>query len=86
MATVVAFHEIEDSERWLASPKRDEVFGPLGISFQTFLDPENPTRAALVLDVPDMDAFNAAMQSDAAAEAMEHDGVRADTLVMLLEA
>ena len=33
-----------------------------------------------------MDAFQAAMQSQEAAAAMVHDGVRADTLVVLVEA
>jgi hypothetical protein len=86
ITTLIAYHEVNDSEHWLASTKREELFGPLGISFRTFLDPENPTRAALLIDVPDMAAFQAFMQSDAAAEAMAHDGVRADTLVTLVEA
>ena len=33
-----------------------------------------------------MDAVMAAMQTEAAAEAMEHDGVLADTLVILVKA
>jgi len=37
------------------------------------------------MDVPDMDALTAAMQTKGAAEAMEHDGVLADTLVILVE-
>lgn len=39
-----------------------------------------------MMDVPDMAAFQKAMQSPAAAEAMKHDGVLADTLVVLVEA
>ncbi len=86
MTMLIAYHEIDDSEHWLASPKREELFGPLGISVRTFLDPENPNRAAVLADVPDMAAFQSAMQSQAAADAMAHDGVRADTLVVLVEA
>jgi hypothetical protein len=37
------------------------------------------------MDVPDLDAVMAAMDSDAAAEAMAHDGVVPETLVILLE-
>ena len=85
MPTVIAYHEIDDSEHWLASPKREEILGPLGISVRTFLDPENPNRAAVLADVPDMSAFQAVMQSQAAADAMAHDGVRANTLVVLVE-
>jgi hypothetical protein len=38
------------------------------------------------MDVADMDALMGAMQSEAAAAAMEHDGVLPDTLVILIEA
>jgi hypothetical protein len=37
------------------------------------------------MDVPDLDAFQAAMQTQAAADAMDHDGVLPETLVLLLE-
>lgn len=86
MPTVIAYHEIDDSEHWLASPKREEIFGPLGITVRTFLDPGNPNRAAVLAEVPDMSAFQEVMQSEAAADAMAHDGVRADTLIVLVEA
>ena len=86
MTTLIGYHEIEDSKHWLASPKREELFGPLGITVRTFLDPQNPNRAAVLCEVPDMDAFQAVMESDVAAEAMAYDGVRADTLVILVEA
>ena len=43
MPMVIAYHEIDDSEHWLASPRREEVFGPLGISVRTFLDPGTRT-------------------------------------------
>ena len=87
MPTVIAYHEIDDREHWLASPKRDEFFGPLGVTnIRTFLDPENPNRAALLADVPDMAAFEAAMQTQDAADAMAHDGVRPETLIVLIEA
>jgi len=86
MPMVIAYHEIDDREHWLASPKREEIFGPLGISVRTFVDPQSPNRAAVLADVPDMAAFQAVMQSQDAADAMAHDGVRADTVVVLVEA
>lgn len=85
MTTVIAHHEIDDSERWLASPKREEFFGALGISVRTFLDPGDPNRAALLMEVPDMAELQRALQTPEAGEAMEHDGVRAATLVVLTE-
>jgi hypothetical protein len=87
MPTVMAYHEVKDREHWLASPRRQEFFGPLGVTgIRTFVDPQHPTRVGLVMDVPDLDAMMAAMQTEAAAAAMEHDGVLPETLVILLEA
>jgi hypothetical protein len=86
VATILAFHEVDDVEHWLHSPKREEIFGPMGIRGRLFTDPAQPNRVGLVLEVPDMEAFQQVMQSSEAAEAMRFDGVRPDTLVMLAEA
>ncbi len=87
MPTVLAYHDVKDKDHWLASPKREEFFGPLGVTnIRTFVDPENPTRTGLVMDVPDMNAVMAAMETEAAAEAMKYDGVLPETLVILVEA
>ena len=40
MRTIIIFQEVDDVEQWLASPKRHEVFGPLGITARTFVDPD----------------------------------------------
>ena len=87
MPTVIAHHDVKDTKHWLASPKREEVFGPLGVTnIRTFVDPENPTRVAVLMDVADMDALMGAMQTEAAAEAMAYDGVLPETIVILVEA
>jgi len=87
MPTVIGYHDVKDKDHWLASPKREEFFGPLGVTnIRTFVDPQNPTRVGLLMDVPDMDAVMAAMETEGAAEAMAHDGVLAETLVILVEA
>jgi len=87
MPTVMAYHDVKDKDHWLASPKREEFFGPLGVTnIRTFVDPENPSRVGLVMDVSDLDAVMAAMETDAAADAMSHDGVLPETLVILVEA
>ena len=51
----------------------------------TFVDPQNPTHVAVLMDVADMDVVMAAMQTPGAAAAMEHDGVLPETLVLLVE-
>jgi hypothetical protein len=87
MPTVIAHHDVKDTKHWLASPKRKEFLEPLGItSHRTFVDPQNPNRVAVLMDVPDLDALTAAMATEEAADAMERDGVLADTVVFLVEA
>ena len=87
MPTVIAHHDVKDKDHWLASPKREEFFGPLGVTnIRTFVDPQNPVRVGVLMDVADMDGVTAAMETAAAAEAMADDGVIPETLVMLVEA
>ena len=87
MPTVIGYHEVKDTQHWLASPKREEVFGPLGVTnIRTFVDQENPTRVAVLMDVADMDTVMAAMQTPALGDAMEYDGGLPETLVILTEA
>ena len=86
MPTVIGYHDVKDTEHWLASPKREEFFGPLGVTnIRTFVNPQNPTTVALLMDVADMDVVMAAMQTPGAAAAMEYDGVLPETLVILVE-
>jgi hypothetical protein len=86
MPTVIAHHDVKDTDHWLASPRREEFFGPLGVTnIRTFVDPQNPSHVAVLMDVPDMDAVMAALPSEAGAAAIDHDGVLADTLVILVE-
>lgn len=85
MPTYLITHEVDDVDHWSSSPKRAEVFGPLGIALRTFRDPSGSNKVGIVAEIPDLEAFNAFMQTDAAAEAMRHDGVRAETLVVLEE-
>jgi len=85
--TVIAHHDVKDKDHWLASPKREEIFGPLGVTnIRTFVDPKNPARVAVLMDVADMDAMMGAMETPELAEAMEYDGVLPETLVILVEA
>jgi hypothetical protein len=87
MPTVIGYHEVGDTQHWLTSPRREQLFGPLGVTnIRTFVDPQNPTRTAVLMDVPDMDSMMKVMQTQEAADAMEYDTVRPETLVILVEA
>lgn len=86
MPTVIGYHDVEDTEHWLASSRREEVFGPLGVTgIRTFVNPDDPRKVGVLMDIPDMDAVMRFMQTQEAADAMVHDGVRPETLVLLVE-
>jgi len=86
MPTVIGHHDVKDTDHWLSSPKREEFFGPLGVTnIRTFVDPQNRTRVAVLMDIPDMDAVTAALQTEEGAKTMEYDGVLPETLVILVE-
>jgi hypothetical protein len=62
------------------------VFGPLGVTnIRTFVNPQNPTHVAVLMDIENLDTVMAFMQTPAAAEAMAHDGVVPVSLVLLVE-
>ena len=87
-STVIAYHEVNDTEHWLASPKREEFFGPMGVGVRTFVNPDKPTLTAVLIELPDgmsLEDFQAALQTEAAAEAMAHDGVRPETVTTFIE-
>ena len=86
MATYVMTHEVDDVEHWLSSPKREELFGPMGITVRTFRDADGSNKTALIAEIPDMEAFQEVMKSEAAADAMKHDGVSPETLLIFSEA
>jgi hypothetical protein len=85
MPTLLVFHEVDDVDHWLASAKREEFFGPLGMTARTFRDPEGSNRVGLIVEVPSVEAWQAALQSEEAAEAMKYDGVRPETIIELVE-
>ena len=86
MPTVIGHHDVKDTDHWLASPKLEEVFGPLGVTnIRTFVNPANRTQVAVLMDIADLDVVMAAMQNQTMADAMEYDGVLPETLVLLVE-
>ena len=85
METLLVFHEVDDVEHWLASPRREELFGPKGMTVRTFRDPQGSNRVGLIVEVPSISAWEEALQSEGAAEAMKFDGVRPETIVGFVE-
>jgi hypothetical protein len=84
--TLVVIHEVDDVDHWLASPRRDQLFEPLGMTARAFRDPDGSNWVALIAEVPDVDAWHRVRETEAAVEAMVRDGVRRQTIVELVEA
>jgi hypothetical protein len=88
MPMIIAYHEVTDTDHWLASPRREEVLAPLGASnIRTFVDRENPHKVGVLMDVADLDSVLAAIAnpSPELAGAMQQDTVRPETLTILVE-
>ena len=91
MTTMIAFHEVEDGERWAKAwqkgpGSRHEMFAEFGVSVaRAFRDPESPNSTGLLLEVSDMEKFQAALTSDEGKQAMVEDGLKVETLRMLVE-
>jgi hypothetical protein len=85
MPTLLVFHEVDDVDHWLRSPKREEFFGPLGITVRTFRGADDSKQVGLIAEVPSTAVWEEALQSEAAAEAMKFDGVHPESIVVLTE-
>jgi hypothetical protein len=85
MPRLIATHEVDDVAHWTSSPKREEVFASVATDIRTFIDPNRPNHVGLSMEVADMAAFQAVMESEAGAEAMKYDGVHPDTLAVYVE-
>ena len=91
MTTMIAFHEVEDGERWAKAwqkgpGSRHEMLAQAGVTAaRTFRDPANPNSTGLLWEVSDMEKLQAFMDSDEAKKAMAEDGLKAETLRMLVE-
>jgi hypothetical protein len=86
METILVFHEVDDVDHWLASPKREEFFVPRGMTVRTFRDPEGSNRVGLIFEVPSRAEWEESLRTEEAAEAMKYDGVRPETILGLVEA
>jgi hypothetical protein len=87
MPTVFVSHEVKDKDKWLAATTREDFFGPLGVTnIREFVDPTNPSRVGVLMDVADMDAVQSALETPEAEAAEDSDGVIKETMVILIEA
>ncbi|NKB52190.1 MAG: hypothetical protein GKR97_08215 [Rhizobiaceae bacterium] len=54
MPRIISTHEVDDVAHWLASPKREELFGGVAENIRTFVHPTEPNQVGLTMDIADM--------------------------------
>ena len=86
MPTLLIFHEVDDVDHWVNSPRRAEEFAKIGATVRDFTDPQGSNRIGIIAEVPDMASFEEMLKSDSTADAMQNDGVRPETILVLSEA
>jgi len=90
MTTAIIFHEVQDGSVWAKAweegpGSRHKMFGKLGVKCRTFCDPENTNVTGIIAEIPDMAKFRELLQSDEGKRAMQEDGLKAETMRMLVE-
>lgn len=90
MTTAIIFHEVKDGSVWAKAwqkgkGSRHELFGKLGIKCRTFHDPKNPNATGVLAEIPDMANFLGFLNTDEGKKAMREDGLKVETMRMLVE-
>ena len=90
MATMIIFHEVKSGDHWAEAWRkgkgsRHEMFARYGIRARTFRDPKNLESTGVMLEITDMAKWQTFMDSDEVKKAMAEDGLKLDTMRMLIE-
>jgi hypothetical protein len=90
VAAAIIFHEVQDGAAWAKAWKkgpgsRHEMFEKLGIKCRNFRDPNDPNVTGVMAEIPDMAKFQALLHSDEGKKAMREDGLKVETMRMLVE-
>ncbi len=88
MPRIVITHDVQDVERWLRGKAERAAAFPGGRNVTDLVASDGSNRAAVVVDVDDLDAFNAFMTSmppEIAAQAESH-GVVISSVTAYVEA
>jgi len=88
--TISITHDVKDADHWLAAwqaePGRVNDFARHGVAnVRVFQNPEKQKQVGLVIDVADMDAFQAYLNSEEVAKAKAEDGVIDKGMRMYME-
>ena len=88
--SLIGTHMVEDGDRWLAAWSGDNSrhadFAQNGApNVRVFQSPDNPNLTGVLIDVADMDTFQAWLGGEEGAAAKAEDGVKDETLQILAE-
>lgn len=88
--TIAITHDVKDGDHWLAAwqadPGRADNFAQHGVAnVRVFQNPEKAKEVGLVVDVSDMEAFQAYLNSEEGAKAKAEDGVIDKGMRMYME-
>jgi ketosteroid isomerase-like protein len=89
-STVIITHEVKNADTWLAAwtgdESREDMFKRNGVlSARSFQCPDKPKHTGLLLQVEDMGAFQAMLESPEGVEAKAEDGVKDRTIMAFAE-
>jgi hypothetical protein len=62
LGVLLVFHDVDDVDHWLASPKREELSGPMSMTARTFRDTQGSNRVGLIVEVPDISVWERALE------------------------
>jgi hypothetical protein len=90
MTIAFVYHEVKDGKVWADAWKegpgsRHEMFKKYGLRARTFRDPENHNNTGALLEIDDMARFKAVLESEEGKQAMAEDGLKVETMRMLVE-
>jgi hypothetical protein len=90
MTTALIFHDVQDgavwAKAWRTGPgSRHEMFGKIGVKCRNFRDPHNANATGVLAEIPDMGKFQELLQSAEGQRAMREDGLKVETMRMLVE-
>ncbi|MEO8693299.1 MAG: hypothetical protein ABI658_07260 [Acidimicrobiales bacterium] len=82
---VIATHVVNDVEHWFNSPKRAKFFEKHGMKVTPFRQPgSDDTLCAVLIETPDMETLQSALDTEEARQAEEYDGVHEDTITIFV--
>jgi len=90
MTMMIIFHETENGENWAKAwhkgeGSRHEMFDEIGVKCRTFRDPNNHNSTGVLVEIPDMAAFENFMASAEVKKAMAEDGLKIESMRTLVE-